>query len=505
MNVDVLIIGSGIAGLSVALKLAEAFPSMEIAIVTKKGLLESNTNLAQGGIAIPVDPHDSVEEHVADTLRAGAGLCDQAVVHTVIADAQVRLGELIAWGITFDARVDGSFDLGKEGGHSANRIVHHKDATGNCIAETLVKKIHQCKNVKVLANHFAYDIVTTASRCIGVRIIDPKGITKSICSRITILSTGGIGQVYAQTTNPLIATGDGIAMARRAGAQVRDMEFIQFHPTAFALQDQNPTFLISEAVRGFGGHLTTAAGDRFAFKYDTRGELASRDIVSKAIFEEMRSQNHPHVFLDCRHLSATKLALNFPNILAHCREKGFDLTTDLIPVAPAAHYLCGGISTDLSGKTSIENLYAVGECAGTGLHGANRLASNSLLEAIAFAHYIFQDVSKIYSKIRFIKIRPQPKNDYTVCNRFNWIGLMREELRGMMTRNVGIVRSNIGLHEAHSFINLLKGQLEELYSVSEPTVELCEFRNMVEVSGMIVSSSKERKVNCGAFFNKNLL
>jgi L-aspartate oxidase len=512
MKTDVLIIGSGIAGLTLAIKVARSSPDRRVVIVTKKGLLESNTNLAQGGIAVALNGHDdSFEKHIEDTLRAGDGLCERAVVEKVVRDAPQRLQELADWGIEFDKDENGKVQLGREGGHSENRIVHHKDVTGNFVAERLVRQVQRLKNIRVLTDHFAIDLVTRRERlsgktaCTGAVVFDVTGKRRrSIVSRVTVLATGGAGQVYASTTNPLVATGDGVAMAFRAGARVSDMEFIQFHPTAFYSEDENPCFLISEAVRGFGGYLRGKNGERFVLKHDNRGELASRDIVSKAIHQEMLHDGVKSVYLDCRHLEQAQFRKHFPNIYDHCLSKGLDVAEELIPVAPAAHYICGGVDTDISGLTSLKNLYACGECARTGLHGANRLASNSLLEALVFAHQIFLSVDSSIDAIRM----PSEYVIYRLPNRAaprdEWVASVRKSVRAMMSNAAGIVRSTSALLDASRKLRIIGAQLNELYSVSQHQVDIGELRNIVQVSQLIVDQSLARTENKGTFFNMDL-
>jgi L-aspartate oxidase len=513
MKTDVLIIGSGIGGMSLAIKLASSSPQLKIILMTKKTMLDSNTSLAQGGIAVPLDTSsDSVDRHVADTLLAGDGLCEKPVVEMVINEAAERFGDLKDWGIDFDRDSSGNVSLHREGGHTANRIVHAKDATGRHVVEGLLKKLKTFRNVTFLCDFFALDLVNKRDydsgkvACGGVVALDhATGAVKTVTSKVTVLATGGIGQMYSTTTNPLIATGDGIAMASRAGAEIRDMEFIQFHPTAFYQEGENPSFLISEAVRGMGGYLRTGDGDRFVFKYDNRGELASRDVVSKAIHLELQKAHASSVYLDCTHLPKNTLKEQFPFIYAACLKKGVDMMTDPVPVAPAAHYLCGGIVTDLAGRTTVDRLYACGECARTGLHGANRLASNSLLEALVFAHRIFLDIhgcineipapNKIVYKHQPVKITPNAK----------WVKNKRRELQFLMARNVGIVRNTKTLEETFKTLRLLAVQLEELYSVSHLNSTIAELRNMVHVAQLVVRQSLQRKQNRGAFYNIDLI
>jgi L-aspartate oxidase len=512
MTTDILIIGSGIAGLSFAIKAASEFPEKELLLITKGDLMDSNTNLAQGGIAVALDtPEDSFEKHIEDTLRAGDGLCDQSVVEIVVREAPARLNELAQWGIDFDRNKNGDIDLGIEGGHTARRIVHHKDSTGNHLAAGLLARLKSFPNVRMQTYHFAMDLIvkkdplTRKKTCTGVYVLDMvQNRMKIIRSKLTFLATGGSGQIYETTTNPLVATGDGVAMAKRAGALVRDMEFVQFHPTAFYSTNENPSFLISEAVRGFGGYLRGKDGDRFVFRYDNRGELASRDIVAKAIQHELISGGQASVFLDCTHLPPEEVKKHFPNIYNHCLEKGFDLARVAVPVVPAAHYFCGGIVTDTNARTSIKNLYASGECASTGLHGANRLASNSLLEALVFSHRAFDDARARLSGIDIPGKIALRTGHTRIHPREEWIAMRKNELRKLMSCQAGIVRSNSGLKEARQHLSLLSGQLEELYSVSIPSLPICELRNMLGVARLVVDHSFQRKENKGTFYNKDL-
>jgi L-aspartate oxidase len=405
METDVLIIGSGIAGLAFAIKIAERKPNTTICIVTKADGFESNTKYAQGGIAAVMDNiTSSFDAHIKDTLKAGKGYCNSETVSLVIKKAPLRLKELIKWGTPFDKTADGNWDLGLEGGHSVARILHHKDQTGWALEKALLHKMAGFKNIFFLTNSFASKLLVKNNSCSGAVFLDKStNCSYAIQAKITYLATGGSGQVFEKTTNPTIATGDGVAMAYRAGAQVEHMSFYQFHPTALAVNNINPSFLISEAVRGFGAYLINAKGERFVFNSHTDGELATRDIVSDAIFKELLSTGEKHVYLDCRHLDKTLFLAHFPNIVKECLASGIDVFQNLVPVAPAAHYQCGGIAVNKQARTSIKNLYANGECAATGLHGANRLASNSLLEAVVFAHEAACDVAKRITSIFIAK------------------------------------------------------------------------------------------------------
>src|SRR5690606_31731228 len=405
-STDVLVIGSGIAGLSFAIKIAAARPDLSILVITKNNNESCNTAHAQGGIAVVLDKIiDSFEQHIEDTLQAGQRLNDPEVVKMVISQAPERLNELINWGANFDINETGDLDLGLEGGHSRKRIVHHKDLTGKEMVNTLLKKTASLSNISFEDHFFVTDLAVEKDnkKCVGVVVLDKRsGEELSIASRITFLATGGSGRIFQNTTNPAVATGDGIAMAHRAGATISNMHLIQFHPSALYQKDQHALFLISEAVRGFGAWIVNSKGERFLFKYDKRGELATRDIVSEAIVKELRMSGEKYVFMDCRHLDDNAFTSQFPTITSHCASLGIDFRKDLLPIVPAAHYQTGGIEVNKYAATSILNLYASGECAHTGLHGKNRLASNSLLEALVFSHEaagkVLEDIDQIYFK-----------------------------------------------------------------------------------------------------------
>lgn len=390
---DILVLGAGIAGLTSALKIAQKRPDLKITVLTKTNESESNTRYAQGGVAAVWDNEsDSYEKHIEDTLDAGDGLCDLDIVKIVVTEGPERVQEIIKWGARFDRNKNEKYDLGREGGHSENRILHYKDLTGWEIQRTLVEQAHKTPNLEIIEHYFAIDLITqhhfghTVTRvtpgiqCYGAYALNKKtSEIETLLSKVTILATGGGGQVYRNTTNPIIASGDGIAMVYRAKGRIENMEFVQFHPTAlYNPAGDNPSFLVSEAVRGFGGILKSPNGEEFMQKYDERGSLAPRDIVARAIDREMKLQGAEHMCLDCRHLEEETFKAHFPTIYDKCRSIGIDPMEDMIPVTPACHYLCGGAKTDDMGRTSIVGLYAAGECTSTGLHGANRLASNSL-------------------------------------------------------------------------------------------------------------------------------
>src|SRR5690349_151734 len=421
IKTEFLIIGSGIAGLTFAVKTAQQFPDKKILVLTKAATDETNTKYAQGGVAGVMDTDkDSFEKHIEDTLIAGDGLCNPHIVEVVVKEGVDRIREIIQWGAEFDREADGDYKLGREGGHSEFRILHHKDVTGKEMERALVQEINEYKNIEVYKHCYVVDLITqhhlghlvTKStpdiECYGVYALNENtNQIEKILSSVTLLATGGNGQVYRSTTNPSIATGDGVAMVYRAKGRIENMEFIQFHPTALyepGLRGQ--AFLITEAVRGDGGILRNKDGEAFMTRYDDRKDLAPRDIVARAIDSEMKRTGTEHVWLDCRHFEKEKFTEHFPNIYQKCLSIGIDITQHMIPVAPAAHYSCGGIKTDEWGRTSIRNLYACGECSSTGLHGANRLASNSLLEAMVFAHRCYLDVIEKVAAISFNEAIP---------------------------------------------------------------------------------------------------
>ena len=502
IQTNYLIIGSGVAGLTFALKIAEQFPDKKVTIVTKAKEDDSNTKYAQGGIAIVTDKvEDSYQKHIEDTLICGDGLCDESVVKMVITEGPKRLKELIEWGAKFDKNVEGTLDLGKEGGHSENRVVHHKDQTGQEIQRAISHQVHQKENISVLDYHLAIDLITEHNRCLGAYVLDEK--TNEILtfkSDFTLLATGGIGHLYGHTTNPVIATGDGIAMAFRANAAIKEMEFIQFHPTALYDSSTGTSFLISEAVRGFGAHLRTKNGHRFMLDYDSRGDLASRDIVSQCIDLELKKSGDDCVYLDCTHLDMEAFKKHFPMIYERCKSLGIDLAKDWIPVVPAQHYLCGGIVVDKTGKTSIENLFACGECSRTGLHGANRLASNSLLEALVYSDKIFNYLAKTsFEKSQFegkvtdwkLIEKPQINPDY--------VAKRKAELQLLMRQNAGIVRNDTDLLQAKEKLNLWKTEIEEKIKNYHINADLCELQNLITIGALIVQQSIDRNENRGGF------
>ena len=525
MQTDFLIIGSGIAGLTYALKVAQSCPDKSITILTKAQSDETNTKYAQGGIAGVTDfDNDSFEKHVADTLVAGDGLCNKNIVEIVVKEGVERIREIISWGAEFDKDAAGDFKLGKEGGHSESRILHHKDVTGKEMERALLEAIQNQKNIQLISHCFVLDIITqhhlgylvTKStpdiECFGVYVLNlSNNKIEKIIAGITFLATGGNGQVYRSTTNPAIATGDGVAMVYRAKGRIENMEFIQFHPTAlYEAGVRGQSFLITEAVRGDGGILRNHQGEAFMQRYDERKDLAPRDIVARAIDNEMKINGTEHVYLDCRHFSKEKFIEHFPNIYEKCLSIGIDITKDMIPVAPAAHYSCGGIKTDEWARTSIKNLYAAGECASTGLHGANRLASNSLLEAMVFAHRAFVDAVKNIKEAsnspllwRGVggEVPDWNASGTTLPKEMILITQSVKEMKLLMSDYVGIVRNNERLHRAMKRLDLLYEETEALYEKTTVSPQLCELRNMITVSYLIVKSAGFRHESRGLHFN----
>jgi len=521
MNTDFLIVGSGVAGLTYALKVASHFPDKSVTIITKASSDETNTKYAQGGIAGVMNLHsDSFKKHFEDTLIAGDGLCNENIVDIVVKEGVERINEIIDWGASFDRHQTGEFKLGKEGGHSESRILHHKDITGKEIERALLQSIKKLKNIQLISHCFVLDLITqhhlgylvTKStpdiECYGVYVLNLKtNKIEKIVSKITLLASGGNGQVYRTTTNPSIATGDGIAMAYRAKARIENMEFIQFHPTAlFETNTKGHSFLITEAVRGDGGILRNRDGVAFMEKYDVRKDLAPRDIVARAIDNEMKIFGTECVYLDCTHMQLGTFKDHFPNIYEKCSQIGIDITKDFIPVAPAAHYSCGGIKTNEWGRTSIHKLYATGECASTGLHGANRLASNSLLEAMVFSHRSYLDsINLIDQCILHENIPDWNAEGTTAPKEMILITQSVKELKLLMSDYVGIVRNNERLQRANKRLDLLHEETESLYHKTEVSPQLCELRNMITVAYLIVKSAELRKESRGLHFNTDFM
>jgi L-aspartate oxidase len=514
MNIttDFLVLGSGIAGLTYALK---ASKYGTVAVVTKKNRAESNTNYAQGGIAAVMSPTDNFESHIADTLTAGDGLCHKEVVEMVVENGPRLIEELVTLGVAFTRshRSDGeTFDLGREGGHAVNRVVHAKDLTGREVERALLKAASSNPNIRVYENHVAVDLLTTGrlerrqvvrDACFGAFVYDRRsGEIRIFSAKVTMLATGGLGKVYLYTSNPDIATGDGVAMAYRAGTQVCNMEFIQFHPTCL-YHPEAKNFLISEAVRGEGGQLVDSTGRQFMQDYDARGSLATRDIVARAIDTEMKKTGARCVFLDITNLPAKKIIDRFPNIYEKCCEFGIDITKEPIPIVPAAHYACGGVPTTTDAQTDIRMLLACGEVACTGLHGANRLASNSLLEALVFADRAAAQSKELLEESRSI-LRPElppwqaghaVNPDETVVISHNW-----DEVRRCMWDYVGIVRTDKRLSRALRRIKNLQEEINEYYWDFLVSADLLELRNIATVAELIIRSALSRKESRGLHY-----
>lgn len=508
---DFLVIGSGIAGISYALKAA---PYGKVALLCKTTLDESNTSYAQGGIASVMYEPDNFEKHIQDTLIAGDGHCNLEAVEKVIREAPAQIEELLRWGVDFDKREDGLFDLHREGGHSEHRILHHKDNTGFEIQQSLVREVRNHKNIEIFEHSFAIEILTQhhlgdvvtqhtpGVECYGAYVLDEQSNhIHTFLSKITLLATGGIGSVYSTTTNPAISTGDGIAMVHRARGVIQDMEFVQFHPTALYHPGERPTYLITEAIRGYGAVLRCKDGREFMQKYDERGSLAPRDIVARAIDNEMKIRGHEFVYLDVTHKDPEETKLHFPNIYKKCLELGIDITKDMIPVSPTQHYLCGGIVVDLNGKTSIGQLYAAGECSCTGLHGANRLASNSLLEAIVYADAAVKDAIPRLKEIEFNEFIPAWNDEGTsLPEELVLITQSFREVEQIMSTYVGIVRSNLRLKRAMSRLEILYRETEDLFERSVVSREICELRNVISVAYLIIKHALRRKESRGLHY-----
>ena len=507
-NCDILIIGGGAAGLSMALHLAA---QTRVAIIAKKELTEGCTLYAQGGVAAVLDDNDTIESHIEDTLKAGAGLCDRDIVQYTVEHSKEQIKWLINMGVTFTQEKDADgkphYHLTREGGHTNRRIIHAADATGKAIETTLTSRVKKHPNIDILEHHIAIDLITEAKlgkengRCLGAYIFDKKeNRVKVFKARFVVLATGGASKVYLYTTNPDVSTGDGIAMAWRAGCRVANMEFIQFHPTCL-YHPLAKTFLITEAVRGEGGRLLLPNGKPFMQRFDPRGELAPRDIVARAIDHEMKRLGIPCVHLDISHKPADFVKSHFPNIYRRCLDYGIDITKEPIPVVPAAHYTCGGVMTDKYGHTDIDGLYAIGETSFTGLQGANRLASNSLLECLVYSASAAQDITK---KLNHVKSPPElpewdesrvTNSDEEVVVAHNW-----DELRRFMWDYVGIVRTNKRLERAKRRIDLLTHEIEEYYGNFRVTNDLIELRNLVLVADLIIQSAIARKESRGLHY-----
>jgi L-aspartate oxidase len=513
IKTDFLVIGSGIGGLSYALKVSDLG---DVVVVTKKQDSESNTNYAQGGIASVMSSNDSFESHIQDTIRAGDGLCNPEVVKKVVESGPRYVEELVNLGVEFSRKEGKEYDLGREGGHSKNRVVHARDFTGREIEDALLKAVKSKKNIHLYENHIAIDLITEKDlknsnrkkeknlKCFGANILDiDKNRIEIFLSKVTLLASGGGGRIYLHTTNPSIATADGVAMAYRAGARVANLEFIQFHPTSLC-HPQGNSFLVSEAVRGEGGKLRLKNGQTFMENYHPSKELAARDVVARAIDSELKKSGEPCVFLDVTHLGKEFLQKRFPNIYEKCLSLGIDISKEWIPVVPAAHYMCGGVVTNLQGKTDIENLYACGEVAMTGMHGANRLASNSLLEAVAFAELAAQSSKETF---RREKEKPHPDiDDWSLQGSFDtkeWVIISHDkhEIQTFMWDYVGIVRSNRRLKKAKARVEILQREIEDFFHLNPVRDEVVELRNLATTAELIILSALARKESRGLHYN----
>jgi len=507
MKTDFLIIGSGIAGLSFALKVADLG---DVVIITKKSDSESSTNYAQGGIASALGLDDSKDNHIADTIAAGDGLCNVDVVRAIVEEGPRVIDQLVSWGCNFTRENDSCYSLGREGGHSHNRIIHADDLTGHEIEQALLERVKEYPNITLLENHIAVDLLTehnvtvmtkrASVNCFGAYVLDVEnGNVKVFMAGTTLLAAGGTGNVYLHTTNPDIATGDGIAMAFRAGAKVGNLEFMQFHPTSLRLSD-NKTFLISEAIRGYGGILVDSSGKRIMESHPMK-DLAPRDIVARTIDQYLKNSGKEFVHLDVTEIDPDTTRKRFPNIYETCLKNGIDITKEPIPVVPAAHYMCGGVVTDSYGRTSITNLYAVGETAFTGLHGANRLASNSLLEAVVMAERTAKAVGENRQKQSELPTIPE-WNEKGTFNPEEWVIIShdRMNIRRLMWDLVGIVRSDFRLRRAMNHIALIRDEVEEYYRRTKLSLELIELRNLAVVSWLIIISARHRKESRGLHY-----
>lgn len=516
LRTDVLIIGSGIGGLSTGIKLAMLRPDLKIDVLTKTYERESNTRYAQGGVAAVWDhASDNYEKHIQDTLIAGDGLCNEEIVRIVVEEGPERVEEIIEWGTRFDLNQFKKYDLGLEGGHSENRILHYKDLTGWEIQRALSAKAATLENLVVHEHYFALDLLTQHHlgqivtkltpriECYGSYVLNKKtGEITTILAKNTVVATGGAGQIYRSTTNPIIATGDGIAMVYRAKGHLENMEFVQFHPTSLYRAGLEPqAFLVSEAVRGFGGILKRPDGTEFMQEYDERGSLAPRDIVARAIDNEMKVNGVEYMCLDCTHLDKDKFLDHFPTIYEECLKSGVDPMKDLIPVTPACHYLCGGIKVDALGRSSIKRLYAVGECTCTGLHGANRLASNSLLEALVFGHRIAHEIAPNIDSFQIEEDIPKwNRTGTTDPKELVLITQSIKELKEVMSSYVGIVRNDRRLQRAAKRMELLHDETEELYRDNLVSPQLCELRNLITIGHTVTKSANLRHESRGLHY-----
>lgn len=496
MDTDFLVIGSGVAGIWYALRMAE---HGHVTVITKKNKAESNTNYAQGGIAAVMSPLDSFDSHIEDTLNAGAGICDLAVVEQVVREGPDCVRELMEMGARF-SRQDDDLHLGREGGHSAHRIVHHADMTGREIERVLLTQLAANDNITLLEHHYCVDFLLSEGRCVGARVLDTNTDTLfNVRAISTLLASGGSGRLFQHTTNPAVATGDGVAMAWRIGAKIANMEFVQFHPTSLYHEGKS-VFLISEAVRGAGAFLINAEGERFMQGYHPLGDLAPRDIVARGIDEQLKSRGEECVYLDATYLAKTEIKSHFPNIAATCQKYGIDMMTRPIPVVPAAHYQCGGVVTGNQARTSIEGLFACGEVAYTGLHGANRLASNSLLEALVFStHAVEASLAEYDNNAEISKravLEPASRKDKVTADN-DAVDNLRQDLRKLMWREVGIVRREAVLEKTANALKTLADKVDALWQNHSCSVELCELRNLSQVAQLVVKSALLRKESRG--------
>ena len=512
MKTDFLVIGSGAAGLSFALKAAE---HGHVTLVTKGKMDECNTNYAQGGICSVTYAPDTFEKHIHDTLVCGAGKCDPAAVELVVRRAPELIRDLIAWGTKFDKTPDGRFELNREGGHTEHRILHHEDLTGAEIERALITSVRKHPNITVLEHHFAIDLLTQhhlgefvtrhtrGLACFGAYVLNlESNEIETVLAKFTVVAAGGCGNVYSSTTNPSVATGDGIAMCHRAKAITENMEFIQFHPTSLYHPAEKPNFLITEAMRGYGAILRLQNGEEFMDKYHPMKSLAPRDVTARAIYTEMTRRGEDFVYLDVRHKDPEQTRRHFPNIYEKCLSLGIDITRDLIPVTPAAHYCCGGVKVDLNGETSIRRLYALGETSCTGLHGANRLASNSLIEAVVYADQAARHAVAQLDRVTIQEGIPDWNFEGTATAEEMLLVIQsKRELQQIMSNYVGIIRSNLYLKRAMRRLETLWHETEELYGKTTPNRELCELRNMITVAYLIIKQGRELKESVGCHFN----
>ena len=509
---DFLVIGSGIAGLTFALKAARYG---KVTIITKSAIADSNTKYAQGGIAAVFSEPDNFEKHIRDTLIAGDGICNEEVVRLVVQEAPARIQDLIDLGVPFDKKKDGTYDLAKEGGHTEYRILHAKDKTGEAIEATLIDKVKNDPNIEIFEHYFAIEILTQhhlgievkknypGIKCYGAYVADlANKKVFTFLSKVTVIATGGLGNVYLTTTNPEVATGDGVAMVYRAKGTIENMEFIQFHPTSLYDPEKKPSFLITEALRGYGAILKNISGEKFMSRYDSRGSLAPRDIVARAIDNELKIWGEDHVWLDCTHLSSDGLRDQFPNVYEHCLQRGIDITKDMIPVVPCAHYSCGGIKVDTNGQSNIDRLYALGEVSSTGLHGANRLASNSLVEAVVYSHRAVMHAEERLKDLEFEE--KVPDWDYKGTTHLEEMVLITQSLKEVqmiMSNYVGIVRSDLRLERAMVRLEILYNETESLYKRSLISKQICELRNLINVGYLIIKNAMNRKESIGLHYS----